>query len=298
MTFEEFVRSRNTDGEFGDFTEAITAQQARLADRLAVLMATLDTRGGAIEASEANASRLTEILSILQSEFNDDDYLRAVTEYLRTYDRLDASLVEYMSQFGRLDVDVIGALRRQNKLILAQYLTNPQSFARTVWLPLGATIAAAISSEQPIVDAINAGKGLLTGADTETGIGPLIRDAADVSEASLRTHDKRTTKAAADQTEIEFYLFQGSDIDSTREWCDARSGHAWHVEEIKEWGRQAAAGNGWDGMVEGTDEETIFVYLGGWYGRQKGCRHILVPIARVDVPSSDLARMRAKGLVD
>ena len=62
MTFEEFVRSRNTDGEFGDLTEAITAQQARLADRLAVLMATLDTRGGAIEASEANAARLTEIL--------------------------------------------------------------------------------------------------------------------------------------------------------------------------------------------------------------------------------------------
>lgn len=104
------------------------------------------------------------------------------------------------------------------------------------------------------------------------------------------------TAAVSEKAGIVFYRFQGRPIKTTRPWCLAREGKVWHIEEIREWGRQAAAGQGWDGMVEGTDEQTIMTYLGGWYGNRSACRHVLVPVLPSRVPTEDMERMRAKGL--
>lgn len=105
------------------------------------------------------------------------------------------------------------------------------------------------------------------------------------------------TAAVSEQAGVVFYRFQGRPIPTTRPWCRAREGHVFHIEEIREWGRQAAAGDGWDGMVEGTNEQTIMTYLGGWYGDRSACRHVLIPVLPSRVPEEDMARMRAKGLV-
>jgi hypothetical protein len=51
-------------------------------------------------------------------------------------------------------------------------------------------------------------------------------------------------------------------------------------------------------MVEGTNAQTIFLYLGGWYGGREGCRHGLIPVPRRDVPQEDRNRMRAAGYID
>lgn len=106
------------------------------------------------------------------------------------------------------------------------------------------------------------------------------------------------TAAASEKAGIVFYRFQGRPIPTTRPWCLAREGHVFHIEEIREWGRQAAAGVGWDGMVEGTNEQTIMTYLGGWYGNRSACRHVLIPVLPSRVPAEDMARIRAKGLLD
>jgi hypothetical protein len=105
------------------------------------------------------------------------------------------------------------------------------------------------------------------------------------------------TAAASEKAGIVFYRFQGRPIDSTRPWCRAREGKVWHIEEIRQWGRDAAAGQGWDGMVEGTNEQTIFTYLGGWYGNRSACRHVLVPVLPSRVPAEDMERIRDKGLL-
>lgn len=105
------------------------------------------------------------------------------------------------------------------------------------------------------------------------------------------------TAAVSEKAGIAFYRFQGRPIKTTRPWCLAREGKVWHIEEIREWGRQAAAGQGWDGMVEGTNEQTIMTYLGGWYGNRSACRHVLVPVLPSRVPAEDMDRIRKKGLL-
>jgi hypothetical protein len=109
---------------------------------------------------------------------------------------------------------------------------------------------------------------------------------------------RTATAAVAEQVQAEFFLYQGRPIKTTREFCAEREGKYWHREEIKQWGRDAAAGDGWDGMVEGTNEQTIFLHLGGWYGARNSCRHVLLPVPRLQVAQEDLDRMREKGLID
>lgn len=88
-----------------------------------------------------------------------------------------------------------------------------------------------------------------------------------------------------------FYYYQGSCIDTTRPFCRALSGKAWHRQELAEFAL-AGMNKPWKGMRKGTNPTTILLFVGGY-----GCRHILVPISKRDVPTIDLERMRSKGLI-
>jgi hypothetical protein len=155
--------------------------------------------------------------------------------------------------------------------------------------------------------ATNAILGDVAGAVGEQVAAGAVLGAVEADVASAPSTLGRTlTQSVADQIGAEFFRYQGRPIKTTRVFCAEREGKVWHREEIADWGRRAAAGEdldgngnpGWAGMVEGTNEQTIFVFLGGWYGGRQNCRHVLVPLARRDVPAEDLARMREKGLVE
>ena len=136
--------------------------------------------------------------------------------------------------------------------------------------------------------------GIRKAVDT-TGVDASVKQAAESAPAMMQ---RAQTAAAAESAGIVFYRFQGRPIKTTRPWCREREGRVWHIEEIREWGRKAAAGDGWDGMVDGTNEQTIFTFLGGWYGDRNTCRHVLVPVLRARVPREDLDRMIALGLIE
>jgi hypothetical protein len=105
----------------------------------------------------------------------------------------------------------------------------------------------------------------------------------------LKELDEKASAAFPDW--MEFFLYQGRPIGSTRSFCRERAGKYWHREEIKEWGRNAKF-KPWKGMHKGTNEANIFLLKGGY-----ACRHLLVPVSRQRVPAEDLERMRAKGLI-
>lgn len=90
---------------------------------------------------------------------------------------------------------------------------------------------------------------------------------------------------------MEFFKYQGRPIDTTREFCRARSGKFFHRKEIEEWGRSASE-KPWKGMNKCTNAVNIFLLLGGMK-----CRHVLIPVRQGVVPSEDLERMRMKGLI-
>ena len=65
------------------------------------------------------------------------------------------------------------------------------------------------------------------------------------------------------------YLYQGTIIGDTRQFCQSRAGKYFTKEEVERWASQT-----WDGKMAGTNSTTIFSYAGGY-----NCRHKLWPIS-------------------
>jgi hypothetical protein len=116
--------------------------------------------------------------------------------------------------------------------------------------------------------------------------------------------ERNYTAAVSDSFGIEFFLFAGSSMDSSRCFCDDRKGKVFHLKEIQAWGRGENLGKcgvyikslgryGWQGMMKGTNENTIFSYLGGYE-----CQDSLIPKGIRDVPLKDIRRNIANGNID
>ena len=68
---------------------------------------------------------------------------------------------------------------------------------------------------------------------------------------------------------LKHYLYAGTAIDTTRNFCNTRVGRVFTQKEVEGW-----ASLSWDGKIAGTSKNSIFVYRGGW-----NCRHTLRPIS-------------------
>jgi hypothetical protein len=278
---------------------ALAALQGRVSRRLAALIATLQTdEDGKLFNTAANMQRLATIIAEAKSTMFDDEFIEQLTDYLRSFDSITADVLDAFADFDDLEEEDAQTIGRTFKQSVAGYLTNPDSYGGSFWQPVTNSVILGIATNALLSDTIDSATqaadsgGLVTAVESEVASSPIVMQRIE-------------TQAVAERVGAEFFLYQGRPIKTTRKFCAEREGRVWHIEEIRGWGRDAAAGvdldgngnPGWAGMVEGTNGQTIFAYLGGWYGGRNSCRHVLLPIARRDVPAEDLSRMRSKGLL-
>lgn len=274
-------------------TPALEALARRAGPRASRMLSALDTDGaGRILNTPANIEKVEGILSEMQATLIDGEYLEAVSEFIRSFDGIATSVASRFASFGTPRPDMMRSIVRLFQRMALVELLSPTTYTAPISQQLADTIVGGILQGSTV-------KSLGESMDSVfEGLGG--SDVAALEATTEAALDRTLTVQVGEQFGAEFYLYSGRPIKTTRPFCREREGHVWHVEEIKEWGRLAAEdpeGNGWAGMVEGTNEKTIFIYLGGWYGKEKVCRHALLPQHRIDVPEDDLARMRAKGLI-
>jgi len=269
---------------------AVESLMQRASERLASEVAGLDTdRLGNILATADNVNRIPSIMDRMTSQLFDDTYVRSVTKFVKELDQVSLSVSESLQQFGA-PPQVMGAVARKTKAQVASVLLSPQSF-RGLLGQINNQLTIGVATGAPITDVVQGVTEAVKTSKIDTQAHAQVSSAPTILQRSQ-------TAAAAQHAGIVFYRFQGRNIDTTRKWCKERAGKVWHIEEIREWGRAAESGEAtWDGMVQGTNEHTIMVYLGGWYGSRESCRHVLVPVLPSRVPEEDMMRMREKGLV-
>lgn len=272
-----------------DITEAIEALKGRVSKRVAAIIAQLDTEGGQLATTTENIALVSDLLAEMQSSMMDDEFIQAVADYLAGFDAIGEDAIAAMEDFGEIDPLITDAITEEFKRINATELLTPTTYSQSVFTPIANDLLLGIATGAAIDTVIDAAVGRVESLSAP--IDALVGG----SEITLQ---RTLTTTIAEQVGVEFFYFQGRPIASTRDWCREREGHAWHIEEIREWGRKAASGEEtWQGMVEGTNETSIFVHVGGYYGDRKTCRHALVALDIMDVPPEDLARMKSKGLV-
>jgi len=272
-----------------DIADAIEALKGRVSQRIASIISQLDTTGGQLATTTENIALVSDLLAEMQGSMLDDEFIVAVADYLAGFDAIGVDAIAAMEDFGEIDPDITDAIIEEFKRINATELLTPTTYSQSVFTPIANDLLLGIATGAAIDTVIDAAVGRVESLSDP--IDALIGG----SEITLQ---RTLTTTIAEQVGVEFFYFQGRPIASTRDWCREREGHAWHIEEIRKWGRDAASGaDTWAGMVEGTDETSIFVHVGGYYGKRLTCRHVLVPVDIMDVPPEDLARMRKKGLV-
>jgi hypothetical protein len=279
---------------------ALEALQGRVSRRLASLIATLQTdEDGRLFNTAANMQRLATIIGEAKATMFDDEFIGELTDYLSSFDSITQDVLDAFEDFEDVEEEDAQTLGRAMKQSVAGYVTNPDSYGGSFWQPitnaviLGVATSAVLSDTIDSVTNVAGSGGLVSAVESEVASSPIILQ-------------RLETQAVAEKVGAEFFRYQGRPIKTTRTFCAEREGRVWHIEEIRGWGRDAANGvdldgngnPGWAGMVEGTNAQTIFAYLGGWYGGRNSCRHVLLPLPRISVPAEDLERMRSKGLIE
>ena len=274
-------------------TPALQALAQRAGGRVARMLTALDTDAyGHLRSTPENIDKVEAILDELRRTLFDDEYIEAVTSFAKSFDSISDDVAHRFAALGEANPTVTQSVVKLFKRMAVTELVNPLNYISPIRQGLADTIVGGILSGSTVRDLAKA-----TDAVT-AGLGG--SEVAAIEATTVQALERTLTVTVADEVGAEFFRYQGRPIKTTRPFCREREGHVWHREEINEWGRKAAEDPekyGWGGMVEGTNERTIWIYLGGYYGDSKVCRHSLIPLHRRDVPEEDLARMRKKGLV-
>lgn len=286
MTLREFQEGQLAGDEgIAKMFDAMSGLQGRLATRIAGILGDLDVRGGTILATEANIARLSEVMQAIEAGFVDDQYERAVRDYLRTFDKLTTNTATWANELGRFSPDLLTSLSRQYKTIAAEYLLNAQSFSLTMLNPIAQEVAGYIATGGRYRDLVDSVSTIVTGGGEADGA--LLGNARTAVNDLVSVYERTATSVAAEAVGADFFLYQGRPIDTTRPFCRDRANKYYHRREITGW-----ADEDWNGKMAGTTSTTIFQYLGGY-----NCRHVLVPVRQDLVPAADLQRMREKGYI-
>lgn len=287
MTIKEFLATRAAGDEgVAKLLTEITAFQERTARRMAEVLSDLEIVNGRLVASRENMARLSKVIAELDNGFADPKWQAAVGDYLKTFTELEVGLVEYASGFGALDAGMMTALKIQYQTTAGEYLLNATSFTRTLRQPIVQEVGAYIATGGRYRDLVATVSDIVTGGDASDGA--ILGNARTAVNDMVSIYERTSTQVAADSVGAEYYLYQGRPIESTRPFCRERAGKYYHKKEVEGWGSLE-----WAGQIPGTNSTTIFSLLGGY-----NCKHLLVPLARRDVPAADLARMKAKGYIE
>ena len=92
----------------------------------------------------------------------------------------------------------------------------------------------------------------------------------DIVAREYSTQYKRAQgQILANKFNVQYFRYSGTEIETSRCFCDQRIGNIYTKKEIESW-----ADLEWSGKIKGTNSTNIFQVAGGW-----NCRHNIRPVS-------------------
>jgi hypothetical protein len=268
---------------------SILARLQRLASELAT------DEAGRIVMDVANLARVDEIIGELQRFITRSEYRQLIAGLADEFALQQGRTVAYFAAATGEVPPISGFAAARYAQASSEALRNIAVNVPTQRLvePIRQAMLEGIATGSGYTDLLTNLQGIITGTDSTEGY--LLRYSRQIVSDSLAVTDREFTRIVAEDLGLEWYLYAGGEMDTTRCFCDERNGKYYHFKEIQAWGRGedvGPCGYPWAGMFTGTNESTIFAYVGGY-----NCQHSLLPVSESIVPDSDLARAKAKGYI-
>ena len=272
------------------FQSSVDKLQRRIFNRIIELISRLDTDKGSIVMSETNLLRIENINNELKQVLNGREYVSAVRSFVGEFETQKNINKEYFNKAfptdfteTRLSNQLVRNAQR-NALELLYGAPAEQNFIT----PIKAQLEQAVSSGASFADTI---KGIRTLVEGDSYVdGRLLRYSKQVSWDAIALSDRAYTNSVAEDLDLEWFRYSGARVGDSRCFCLERKGKYFHYKEIEAWGRmedlgECNTGDGWAGMMKGTNESTIFVVAGGY-----GCIDSIMPVSIGLVPRDVILR--------
>lgn len=265
--------------------------QNKILSKIIKELSTLDTKGGEIKISGKNLDKISKIFDELESIFLTDDYKDAVKEFSKEIGKQSVLNAKLVKETLGLEVPIVADsyIALAKKSAVEQLLTT-DGYSK----PLRDLIEQAVVSGASIDDTINSITDYVIGKEGKES--RILKYVKQVTNDSFAIADRSFTSIISDFLGNDWYLYAGVEIEGTRCFCRERVNQYFHFKEIEAWGRgddigecETTDGN-WAGKRVGTNESTIFSYLGGYE-----CQHSLIPVSEAIVPESDVNRVKELG---
>lgn len=275
-------------------TASVKSQQTMYSD-IEVLMAKMDTIDGMFVFNEKNMALIEEIGTKLSNDVFSDSYIESLTAYAKEFNTQgkinDKYFAEVLSDFetNSLYKSVISTSQKNAMTLLGEDAVTAQIIS-----PIKNTILSGVTNAGSFKETLGILKEFTTNSDGSDG--ELTKYTKRVAYDSFAVSDRQYTKAISEGLGLEFYFFQGGEIQDTRCFCEERFGGFYHKKEIQGWGNGKGVGGcgyPWQGMNAKTTEDTIFTFVGGY-----NCKHRLIPYVTSEVPKKWISRAVEKGFYE
>lgn len=275
-TLLELVRDRTT--RLNRAPEALVSSvekiQRGLLQDVLKLVAELDRDGEVIVRSAANLTKAAQITEALKGVLTGKEYLTALTRFANEFDATkQANDKLFAKAFPDFQTSELADLTLANSKAAAIEALAGATATTNFLRPLQGVIEQAVTSGANWRDTLQILTRLTVG-DAEYQ-GKLAQHAKQVAWDALAVADRTYADNIAQDLGAEWFLYAGTEIATTRPFCEERVGKYYTRAQVEAWAELDWAGK----MKETTNANTIFQNLGGW-----NCRHVLVPVSAAAVP--------------
>jgi len=273
------------DEQLAPLYEILRRENERLLDKLIRAVGGLTTNNkGRIKPTVENLKKIREIRRYFNEVFTNPQYKDELKKIAPSFDKISDKIDAYF-------VKTFGLGGEYSQKAVFQFLKSEainQTVANLESRELGAIFAQPIENllktnitAGGTIDQLTAQLKIELGKTAATNQVFLERYLGQIANDSVNEFSRSYINAFAEDLGLEWYLYEGKPISTSRAFCEERANKYFHRSEVESWGALK-----WQGKIPQTNSVTIFYFAGGY-----NCRHYLIPVPESEVPESVKARI-------
>ena len=288
MELSEIVKQIDKAGS--GFDSVIDEAQKRMLKEVINLTKDLKTSNGQILPSVENLKLISKIKGALTKAVVNKDYKAGVSDLIKSFDTIQAEQLNYLNSISNKAPEL-----QKYKLVKEMAIDNTVSQLTESGIDANVTsklkdmLTRAVTTNANYSDLLGEVREFLT--DTDKSAGALSKYAKTYTNTALSQYVGQNNQLITEGSGAEWFRYVGSDIKTTREWCDKMTDKEWvHISEFPEILKGHIDGHKCEiydktklpkGMIEGTTVANLAVNCGGW-----NCKHNMYPVMTLQVPKN------------
>ena len=254
--------ARVADSTAKDITGAIDVTAQKKLSKLIVELTKLTGKGGKFSANIKTLRSAVEIIRGIDDLRTDPQLQKAMKKYNVSFAELATLNNSYVNT--AFEIATKSALAEDvtaSALALVEATLSKEALNYTLGSSIISTVKQTILSKGTIGELEDNLMQLMFGNEGNGGI--IDANVSRIARDSVFQYNRDYLNAISAGIDIEYYLYAGSEIKSSRPFCKDRNDEVWSKEEVISWNKLD-----WQGKKEGN----IFSNVGGY-----NCRHRLLP---------------------